>query len=308
MRNKRLVLPGTAYYHCASGVRGQQTLLSDDEKRRLWDVIRRVSEFSGVEVKTHCLMDNHFHLVIKIPKRRDVDDRELETRMRSLYGDIGAEKRLEQWKTLSEQGENGKVAAEKAALRKRIYNLSDFFKTFKERFAKSFNRRAGTRGVFWSERFQSLVLDPKYKLLTDVGAHVDRNPVRTRAVENAEDYRFSGFGSAARGDKSALEGIRDLVCQRGAKDIGLEEAFEEYGKLVKKVRPGGNDGGVAAESGDETRHDFIKGVAIGTLKFVEVVVCGALNFIFDHRKYRLGGRYNTHDEYYRAFGTNNRRK
>ena len=76
MRQKRIILTEVAYYHCVSRVRGLDMLLkNDDEKRRLLDLIKRVSEFSGVEMKTYCLMDSYIHLIVRVPKWREVDDK-----------------------------------------------------------------------------------------------------------------------------------------------------------------------------------------------------------------------------------------
>ena len=52
-------------------------LLNDAEKRILLNIIGSVSGFSGVEIKSFIIMANHFHLLIKVPVRREVDDNDL---------------------------------------------------------------------------------------------------------------------------------------------------------------------------------------------------------------------------------------
>jgi hypothetical protein len=92
-----------------------------------------------------------------------------------------------------------------------MYNLSDFFKTLKERFSKGFNHQAGCSGAFWSERFKSILLSPDAAVLSAIGAYIELNPVRAGIVKSAEDYPFSGLGAASKGDEYALAGIRELL-------------------------------------------------------------------------------------------------
>ena len=276
MNYKRIVVAETAYYHCVSRVRGQEMLLTDAEKRKLWGIIENVSKFSGVEVKTYCLMDNHFHIIVKVPERREVDDAELVRRMRFLYGDAKTDMRLASWELWSASGGSDKVNEAKAALRRRMYNLSDFFKTFKERFSKDFNTRKKCTGCFWSERFKSIILAPESKILSEVGAYIDLNPVRAKTVERAGDYVFSGFGAASRGDTAALEGIRELIAPRNTSKTSVADAFNAYKKII--------GGGDAKKELRRTRRDFIVGAAIGSLKFIGNVLGFVLGAGFEIRQ------------------------
>jgi len=274
-----MILPDEpVFYHCTSKVRGREMLLTNGEKRRLHELMRRVSAFSGVEVKTYCLMDNHFHMVVKVPLKREVGEAELVARMRHLYGDAGTESRLAAWALWEKKGQAHKIVAAKAALRKRFFNLSDFFKTMKERFAKDFNRRNDVAGVFWSERFRSVVLAPENGILTTVGAYAELNPVRAGVIGKAVQYDWSGFGAASRGDPLALEGIRDLIepVPKKNKRLDINTAFAEYGEIiVQKVPEFGIRVGTGTKKSVYTHSTerpniphYIAGVALGSLKFI----------------------------------------
>ena len=297
MNGKRMVLAETAHYHCVSRIRGQDMLLKDDEKRRLWNLVKRVEGFSGVEVKTYCLMDNHFHMIVKVPKWREVDDKELVERMMSLYGEIKTNMRLASWESWTKNGDIDRVNEEKAALRKRMFNLADFFKTLKERFTKEFNRRAGCEGTLWSERYQSVLLAPENNILTTIGTYTDLNPVRSGVVKNAADYIFSGFGAASRGEKSALEGIRDLISPtpHNGNKINVDAAFAEYKQIMdekqRRMHAGKKTHTQApVEESDKSALDYIAGAAIGSLKFIAkvAVVVIATPFILQSSAYRAG--------------------
>ena len=323
MRPLRFAPNDTTYYHCISRVRGLDMLINNGEKQVLLDTINKVSGFSGVEVKTYCLLDNHFHIVIKVPKRREVDDRELERRMRVLYGGAKTEKRLAAWELWISKGDAAKVDAEKAALRKRMYNLSAFFKNLKERFAMDFNRRNGCSGVFWGGRFKSILLAPESGVLAPVGAYVDMNPVRAEIAKNPEEYEYSGFGAASRGDAAAVAGIRELLDPSNANAIADKNVCPAYKRVMEGGMPPrylgsdpkkkGSDPKLSAvekarraEGLRKRRFDLIAGVAIGSLKFVGKValamLCAGLGAGGTVRGHGLEHRawYGSHDGYYRA--------
>ena len=291
MRYKRLIGDGASYYHCASRVRGQNALLADNAaKMKLKRLIDKVSAFSGVEIITFALMDDHFHLLVKVPQKREVGDEDLVTRMRSLYGDVKTDTLLASWKLWTVKGEQIKVDETKAALRKRIFNLSDFFKTLKERYSKDFNRNHDCAGTFWSERFKSVLLEPESVILTTLGTHIDMNPVRAGKTEKPEDYEYCGIGAAVRGDKSAREGIREIVSPSPTlsdKRIGFSDALNVYkqvmegetpanafASLKQKFVPVTNSKTEAMERTQnaaklrEKRREFIEGAVLGTLGFV----------------------------------------
>ena len=63
-----------------------------------------------------------------------------------------------------------------APYRKRMNNLSIFFKEVKGRFAQGYNSRHGRYGVLWAERFKSLLLEGGRAVPT-VAAYTVLNPV-----------------------------------------------------------------------------------------------------------------------------------
>ncbi len=51
----------------------------DREKERFVEILRAYEEFCGVQVLTFCVMSNHFHVLLHVPKRPETmpDDAEL---------------------------------------------------------------------------------------------------------------------------------------------------------------------------------------------------------------------------------------
>jgi len=233
MRLRRVLAPDEGYYHVISRIAGQQFLLNAKEKDVLTDLLFRTAEFSGVEVFTHVFMDNHFHLLLKVPRVQEVDDEELVRRMTVLYGNTKTERILNSWETWEKKGLNFKVLDAKAALRRRMYDLSQFCKTLKETYSMSYNRRNGHSGTIWGSRFKSQLLAPDYKTLMTVGAYIDLNPVRADIGDAPGAYRWSGAGMAKRGHTISRNGIRSLVAMAYKNEsVDYEMAMKLYASAM----------------------------------------------------------------------------
>ena len=234
MRLKRMLAPGDGYYHVISRTTGQQFLMGPEEKDRLMGLLYRVAEFSGVEVLTFALMDNHFHLLAKIPKPREVDELELLRRMRVLYGDEKTDRVLHDWEVWDRKGLAFKVESAKAALRARMCDLSQFCKTLKETYSMSYNFRNAHSGTIWGSRFKSVLLSPDYETLMSVGAYIDLNPVRAEVAGEAGVYAWSGYTQALRGLAKARQGLRTLVSMAYARvDVPYEKAVHAYQSAIQ---------------------------------------------------------------------------
>lgn len=69
MRTARVKMDGTGYYHCVSRVINREFVLGEEEKEHFVKLIRRYEIFCGVRVVTHCVMSNHFHILVEVPRR-----------------------------------------------------------------------------------------------------------------------------------------------------------------------------------------------------------------------------------------------
>jgi len=219
MRRARIKLPGEGFYHVVSRIGGRRFLLDDREKAILLRFIRAAAAFSGVEVYTYAVMDNHFHLLLRVPRATgNVSDARLRERMRSLYGPERSQLLFDQWAKWEKTGNQGRVQAEKARLRARMGDLSQFCKTFKEAFTQDYNRRHGNTGTIWEGRFKSILLEGSRRALMTVAGYIHLNPVRAEVVPTAEDARFTGYGAACHGNEAARQGLQSLVSQAFDRD------------------------------------------------------------------------------------------
>ena len=213
MRRPRIKATGEGFYHIVSRIVGRRFLIDDNEKGILLGMVRSAAAFSGVEVYTYALMDNHFHLLVRIPQREEIDDAELSRRVRALYGPERSAKLFAQWKQWLADGATIRVEEAKNRLRARMYDLSQFVKTLKETYTQDYNRRTGNTGTIWEGRFKSILLEGAYDALMAVGAYIHLNPVRAEMVEEPETARFTGYGAACAGDAAARRGLLALVAR-----------------------------------------------------------------------------------------------
>ena len=84
----RIKAEGAGYYHCISRVIERQFKFGDREKETFTGFMRKVEDFAGVKILTHCVMSNHFHILVKVPEREEISDEELVRRLGRLYQSV----------------------------------------------------------------------------------------------------------------------------------------------------------------------------------------------------------------------------
>ena len=205
---------GGQAYHVMSRTTGGQMLLGDTEKEAFRRLMWRMSKFSGVEILTYAVMDNHFHLLVKVPERAKFlrrfegeggEDRLFE-HLGLLYSKpyiAGVKQELARVRTA---GRDGEAEAILETFRKRFCDLSTFVKELKERFSRWFNKHHSRRGTLWMDRFKSVLVEDGEALQT-MALYIDLNPLRAGIVEDPKDYHWSGYGEAMGGSKRARRGL-----------------------------------------------------------------------------------------------------
>lgn len=200
-------MSGEGYYHVIDRIAHREFLLKDERiKKRLLELMRRAAEFSGVDVCTYVLMDNHLHLCVHVPEAREIDGQTVVERVGTLYGEPRAAALRTELERLRAAGREGEAAQMLDRLRARMGDLSEFMKTFKQRVTQWYNRELGHEGTLWCGRFKSVLLE-RDDAVRVVANYIHCNPVRAKMVDSAEHYCWSGLGAAARGDKRAIRGL-----------------------------------------------------------------------------------------------------
>ena len=255
MRQLRAKVEG-AYYHVTSRCAFQTFAFEAASKEMFVKIMRRAEEFSGVRVADYCVMDNHFHILVKVPRREEVDDGELDRRVAVLYGEVKATAISRRWKDLADtEGGDAIVRRERDLLRARMYDISGFMKTLKQRFSLWYTTHHGNlEGSIWQGRFHSTLVENSASALSAVSSYIDWNPVRAGIAEDAKDYAWSGYGAACRGDARAREGIVSLAAEgagatRAADPKWRNRAWAHYRRMVSPASPQGATGCASAVTG-----------------------------------------------------------
>ncbi len=202
------------HYHVMSRTVGGEMLFGAVEKEAFCRIMRRLERFAGVEILTHAVMGNHFHLLVRVPEPHKF--------LRRFEGAAGEERLLEHLKLLysssylralraelADLRDKGMTAAGEELLnryRKRLCNLEVFVKELKERFSRWFNKHHGRRGTLWMERYKAVIVEDGEALRT-IAAYIDLNPVRAGLSGDPKDYRWCGYAEAVAGSKRARRGL-----------------------------------------------------------------------------------------------------
>ena len=233
MRKPRVTSIGAGYYHVYSRLAGGRFLLTDPEKSCLLGYIRRAAMFSGVTLFTFGIMDNHFHLLIHVEAPRHVPDEELRTKVACLYGADKADKVFSKWKVWEDAGRSCDVEKDRARYRARMFDLSQFVKTFKESFTKDYNKRNEFVNSPWGSRFESVLVEGAAAALLRVAAYIDLSPVRAGVVKNPAAAPWTGFGATMHNDLDARDGLVSLFIHAyGVGKVKWDEAIGAYESVL----------------------------------------------------------------------------
>lgn len=241
MRQPRIKAPPhhpLAYYHCVSRVVDQQFKFGPDEMDLFISLMSEYAEFCGVHVESYCIMNNHFHLLVGVPKMpEDLNGHEwLLERLDGLTVKYPVAKNVRQ-KILKylKEGAEELVQAVVEGYKALMWDISPFMKLLKQRFTQIFNQLKNRNGTLWESRFHSTLVEGTGNALASVAAYIELNPVRAKMVADPADYKWSSYGMASAGDTMAMQGIRKVVAGfQGVTDesLTLEEGLKAYRGLL----------------------------------------------------------------------------
>jgi putative transposase len=298
MRKRRLKAPKeeTAVYHVVTRTVNGAFLFADEDKEMLRRMLWQVAEFSGVRVLTYCLLSNHFHVLVRVPAKAEVGDRELVRRYRALYPKETVFTRRQEGRKASESDPaatvesilaQGGVEAEtlRAALRRRMGDVSEFMKTLKQRFTIWFNHTHDRFGTLWAERFKSVLVEDDGFALSTVAAYIDLNPVRAGLAQDPMDYRWCGYGEAVgEGSERMRAGLSSVLSGPDWTSVLCTYRMILFGKGTRSKADGSSAGEIPWEEAKKVLNDggrlpaatvlrcrvryFSDGAALGSKGFV----------------------------------------
>ena len=78
-------------HHIMNRIAHRVFFLRDEERNDFIEMMRRVAEFTGIQLLGWCVMNNHFHILAYLPERKEVDEAEVVRRVGVLKGVKGSE-------------------------------------------------------------------------------------------------------------------------------------------------------------------------------------------------------------------------
>jgi len=280
-----------AIYHCLSRVVDRRFVLGDAEREQFVRYMRLYERFCLVRVLSFCVMSNHFHILLEVPaapEKRGADwsDQRLLEHLAGLYSKQQMGKL--RWELEHYRSQNNTAAAEAFRERyfRRMWDLSQFMKTLKQRFTSWFNRQHARRGTLWEERFKSILVEDGHAART-MAAYIDLNPVRAGMVNDPKDYRWCSYGEALAGQKRSREGLQRVMFEKDrvqqAEAVAAEQlvswrqAARRYRQILSLALDRGGATGQAQDAPPWSEAEallcrmraMIDGVALGSGGFVE---------------------------------------
>ena len=231
MRTARVKGEAGGYYHCMSRVIERRMALGRTEKEMFRKLMRKVEDFCGVQILTYAILDNHFHILVDVPDREEISDKELIRRMRALYPKHYVQ---EYEKSLAEAQKAKDEKYHKYLRDKYLYRMNDvseFMKTLKQRFTMWFNRVHSRRGTLWEERFKSILVEGSENALVMMASYIDLNAVRAGIVKDPKAYRYSGYGEAVGGSQQARKGLKSVMLSLGP-EMPWGQVSHKYRRLL----------------------------------------------------------------------------
>jgi len=197
-------------YHVCSRVVDQRHIFGESEKEEFVRMMRSLAAFHGVEILTFCVMSNHFHILLRVPRRPEGFDLPLETvleRWKASVGDAWRKGMTRQFAAYEQSGNGAVIEEWRQRMMARMFRLTEFAKSLKQRFSQWYNRQVGRKGTLWEGRYKSVIVEDDHTALRTMSAYIDLNPVRAGMVSDPGDYRWCGYAEAMAGKLLAVEGL-----------------------------------------------------------------------------------------------------
>lgn len=204
-----------AYFHCVSRIVGRAFLLGNEEKEHFLKLMRVYEKLCGLRVVSYCIMSNHFHILVEVPQRPPSDSLPNDSALVSLVRTTLGKKQANEleWELGHLRGISNSAGAE--ALRERwfarMWDISSFMKTLKQRFTQWFNGRHDRKGTLWEDRFRSVLVQGECHALRAMAAYIDLNPVRAGICKDPAEYRWCSYAEAEAGGKLARRAVGFLT-------------------------------------------------------------------------------------------------
>lgn len=192
----------TPFYHIINRCVRRAYLCGEDkltgksfEHRRGWivDKIKQLSSIFCIDVCAYAVMNNHYHLVLKIDidKAKSLTNSEIISRWCQVTKGHTVATKYINGDTLIE-GERLLLDSLLVEWHQRLSSISWFMRCLNEDIARRANREDACKGAFWEGRFKSQALLDEQALLACM-MYVDLNPIRAGIAGSLQESDFTSI-------------------------------------------------------------------------------------------------------------------
>lgn len=165
------------------------------EHRRGWivDKIKALSTIFCIDICAYAVMNNHYHLVLKIDtdKAKSLSNQEVISRWCKVTKGHSVATKYMNGEILIE-GERLLLDSLLAEWHERLSSISWFMRCLNEEIARRANREDECKGAFWEGRFKSQALLDEQALLACM-MYVDLNPIRAGIADTLQTSDFTSI-------------------------------------------------------------------------------------------------------------------
>ena len=220
-RIKEVCEDRSVYYLVTNRVAGGRFLFKDQEKQQLKTLLFGSELKLCYQVIDYVFMDNHFHLIVKIPPIDKISDSALLKRYRLYKNDPEIDFFTD---------------AERLDFKFKIHDISFIIGNFEQRFVQWFNRVHNSWGRLFGQRFDSELIEVSEHSdsLLRCMAYVTLNPVRAGIVKDPKDFHFCGYAERLANGKITLndDEFFDLFCH-GIKANSAKEKRSHFQQIFR---------------------------------------------------------------------------
>ena len=181
------------------------------EHRRQWivDRIRLLSSLFAIDVCAYAVMNNHYHLVLKLcPEQIDgLADNDVMDRWCALFKGPLLIQRYRDGEDLKPFERNA-VSDIVNLWRSKLASISWFMRCLNQPIARQANLEDKCTGKFWESRFSSQALKSEEALLSCM-TYVDLNPVRAGISDTPESSSYTSFRERLESEFDLQQAIDD---------------------------------------------------------------------------------------------------
>ncbi|MGB3976813.1 MAG: transposase [bacterium] len=173
------------YYHLVNHVSGPRHALPfmEEDKEMGFQIAKKLQKLYCIDIISLCWMNNHFHMIVYCPGNKpplnDVVERYNSFYKHDVYGHPPL--------NATAQPKRCNKVAEK------LIDISEFMRSFQQRFTNWFNKKNSRQGPLWKSRFWSCILEGSIALWECV-KYVELNPVRAGLVDDPGNYEYGTWG------------------------------------------------------------------------------------------------------------------